>query len=964
MENTPLYNSVILLVYIDLLKENYPSVSINELLEYSQIAPHELEDHGHWFTQNQSDRFYDFLIKNTKNHQIAREAGRFAITSESSSLLRQYTAGFVTPAMAYWMMGKISSTLTRHIIFQINQIAANKLEMITTPQEGVKEKPYQCENRIGMFESLAKLFTGQYPQIEHQECVHKGDSSCKYIISWKITPAMIWKLIAGYSSIISITLSLILLFLVPIKSWIIYSLIFALVSTFSFLIAGKLERKDIDKSVESQQSIGDQLMKQFDVRYNELALIKEIGEAASIILDPQLLLNFITDALQKRLQFNRGMIMLANQENTKLVFTTGYGYTPEEEALLKSTDFTLDNPNSEGIFYLVYRDIKPFLINDTTDIESKLSKKSANFMNKLGIKAFICVPIIYEGKAEGVLAVDGTKTKSPLTQSDLSLLMGIAPQIGTSLNNALAHKKLKESEERFRNLSDNSPDIIYQLDQEGKFKYFNPAWEEVFGHSRNDLWGRNMTDFMREDDRVSFAHIFHEIIEGKSTVRDKNFILLNKKELPRYVTFTGAPDLDAEGKVIGIVGTLKDITKLRNMEVQLLQASKMEAVGTLTGGIAHDFNNIIQAIMGYNQLMISGRTGNETDMIYLNNIGELIQRSRQLVQQLMLFSKKVEPQSKAVNINNEIESTQNLLSKSIPKMIEIKNNLDKNIFPINADSTQIGQIIMNLVINARDAMGESGNITITTKNIFLSKNTYAGGLNIPPGNYVELSVSDTGSGMEKEVINHIFEPFFTTKEVGKGTGLGLAVVYGVVKSHNGFIYCESELEKGTTFTILFPASTAIRPQEVIELPQPRQIQTGTETILLVDDEKSILDTSSDTLSLYGYTIISAENGEQASEIYEAQKENIHLVILDLIMPGKGGKKCLNDLIAINPRVKVLMTSGYSSSQQIEELIKTGAAGFISKPYHPDDLLSNIRKIIDNATYPSKGRVPLHKMRGV
>jgi PAS domain S-box-containing protein len=699
--------------------------------------------------------------------------------------------------------------------------------------------------------------------------------------------------------------------------------------------------------------MGDQLMRQFDIRYNELALIKEIGEAASSILDPQQLLNFITDALQKRLQFNRGMIMLANPEKTKLVYTTGYGYTPEEEVLLKNTDFNLTNPESKGVFYLAFRDQKPFLIEDTNNIRKEVSSKSSNFIEGLGINAFICVPIVYEGRSEGILAVDNTKTKSKPTQSDLSLLMGIAPQIGISLNNALAHKRIKESEERFRNLSDNSPDIIYQLNKEGRFKYVNPAWEEVFGHNKDELQCRYLTDFMRLDDHTTFSQIFQKIITDKSKIRDKNFIILNKKGLPRYVTFTGAPDLDAEGTVVGIVGTLKDITKLRSMEAQLMQASKMEAIGTLTGGIAHDFNNIIQAIMGYNQLMISGRTGNETDMIYLNNIGELIQRSRELVQQIMLFSKKVEPQSTIVNINDEIKSMQSLLTKSIPKMIEIKTDLDKNAFPINADSTQIGQIIMNLVINARDALGDSGSITITTRNVFLTEDTAMAGSNIPAGNYIELSVADTGCGMEKEVRQHIFEPFFTTKGAGKGTGLGLAVVHGIVKNHEGFIHCESEPDKGTTFRILFAASTGGKQVQKVD-EQPQQLAFGTETILFVDDEKSILEIAKETLRMHGYNVKTAQSGEEALEIYNADKDNIGLVILDLIMPGKGGKKCLNDLVAINPRIKVLMTSGYSSSQQIEELAQAGAAGFINKPYRPEDLLLTIREIIDAPSSVGEG----------
>jgi CheY-like chemotaxis protein len=253
---------------------------------------------------------------------------------------------------------------------------------------------------------------------------------------------------------------------------------------------------------------------------------------------------------------------------------------------------------------------------------------------------------------------------------------------------------------------------------------------------------------------------------------------------------------------------------------------------------------------------------------------------------------------------------------------------------------------MNLIINARDAIDNSGVIAITTKNVVLSEDSDVNGINIPPGSYTQLSVNDTGCGMEEEVIQHIFEPFYTTKGPGKGTGLGLAVVYGVVKSHNGIIYCESELKKGTTFHILFPALVDKKAQKVIEPPQRKQLPTGTETILLVDDERSILDICEDVLTLYGYRIMKAENGEQAVKIYQAEQNKIQLVLLDLIMPGRGGKKCLEDLISINPQARILMSSGYSTSQQIEELMKTGAAGFISKPYHPEDLLLTVRKLID------------------
>lgn len=948
MESKRLYNSTLLIVYIDYINIYYPEINISEVLEYASITELEIADHAVWFTQEQVDRFYEILERKTGNPKLAREAGRFIVQSKSSDILRQYTSGFVTPSVAYWMVSKIASTLSRHISLQIKYIAGNKI-LITATQKGyVTEKPYQCENRIGLFEALAKHFTNEYAQVEHDECLHKQASSCKYIISWKNTPATIWKIISRYSSLLGAILIFALLFLIPFKSWAIYALIIFSGSALTFLVSEKLTNRDLSISVEGQRNVSENYINQFEIRYNELNLIKEISEAASSILEPQKLLNFVTDALQKRLQFSRGMIMLANPEKTKLLYTTGYGYTPEEETLLKNMDFNLTNPQSKGIFYLAYRDQKPFLISNVNEIKDSFSEKTISFIKHFRIEAFICVPIIYEGKSEGILAVDHTSSENKPTQSDLNLLMGIAPQIGISLNNALAHKKMQESKELFRNLSDNSPDIIYRLDINQRLKYINQVCREVLGQNWNELLDKKLTDLILEEERTAFDHIFQTIIVDKITIRDKNFIMLNKEGMPRYVTFTGAPDLDAEGKVIGVVGTLKDISILRSMENQLMQASKMEAIGTLTGGIAHDFNNIIQAIMGYNQLMISGRRGNETDMLYLNRIGELIQRSRELVKQLMLFSGKVEPLSTVININDEIKSMQNLLMKSIPKMMEIKTNLDDKIFPINADSTQIGQIIMNLVINARDAMGDNGTINISTKNLSLQKKTTISGFNIPSGNYIEFSVADTGCGMGKDVVQRIFEPFFTTKEAGKGTGLGLAVVHGIVKKHDGFIYCESKPDKGTTFKIIFPASTSGKPPQKIE-EQPQQSPYGTETILFVDDEPNILEIGKETLNSYGYEVVTAENGEQALEVYNAQKDKISLVIMDLNMPGMGGKRCLIDLLSINNNVKVLITSGYSIPQQTKDLIKAGAAGFINKPYKPDELLLGIRRIID---YPA------------
>ena len=953
----PLYNSIIIKNYIEYLNSEYPEINIEAMLVYAGITAYELEDRGHWLTQTQVNRFHECISGTTTNSDIARQAGRFVSSPKTSAfnVLRRFMAGFLSPAMAYWAMEKFSSTVTRHASVQSRSLTGNKIEFVVTLLPGVKEEQFQCENRIGTFEAIAKIATGEYGTVEHHECMHRGGNRCRYVVSWESPKSHTLKKI-GYCTLAASALaSLLLLPVLKIDSWLIAVLSSFLLSTGILLGGSLLRNRELAVNLIQQGNASEDIIEQINFRYNESLLIREIGEAVSSMLDPKELLSFITSALHNRLMFERSMVMLANPEGTKLVYCAGHGFTPHEEALLRNVSFSLTNPESRWSFYQTYKYQKPVISDKTELARENLSEKNYTLIRDLGVKSFICVPITCQGRSEGVLVIDIGKLSENPTQSNISMLIGIAQQIGVSLNNVIAHKKILENEQRFRNLCENAPDIIYQLDTEGRIKYVNPAWEQILGHQRNNLEGYLLADFLKQEDQEASREVFGQILQDRLSFRDRYFTIFNFRGHPRHIALSGTPDIDAEGKVVGIVGTIKDMTRLRSMEAQLLQASKMEAMGTLTGGIAHDFNNIIQAIMGYNQLMISGRLGNEEDIPYLNSIGELITRSRELVRQLLLFSKKVEPFSKVVNINEEVKSIHNLLSKSIPKMIEIKTDLFEDIFPINADASQIGQIIMNLVINARDAMGEYGVITIKTGNLVLREKSIIGGLEINSGSYVQLSVADTGCGMDDEIIKRIFEPFFTTKEPAKGTGLGLAVVHGIVRNHDGYIYCESKPKRGTTFCILFPASAGGMP-EIIE-EQPSQNVSGTEKILLVDDEKSILETVRDTLSLCGYQVDTAENGEQALDIYRRRKSEFDLVILDLIMPGGGGKKCLHDLLDINPAVKVLISSGYSSSLQPHDLALAGAAGFIHKPYQPEDLFSTVRKILDAPTFAGNEREP-------
>jgi PAS domain S-box-containing protein len=950
MTEERLYNSLIAKSYLEYLNNYYPDLDTTELLEYAGIASYEIADRGHWLTQSQVNRFHEYMRRQTGNPDLAREVGRYISSPQSaiSKILHQSMAGFLSPAMAYWAVEKIAMNQSRHTSIRSRNLKENKIELLATPNPGVKEEPFQCNNRIGLFEAIARIFTGKFARVEHPECIHRGDPQCRYLISWTMPESLLWKRIGSYAILALVPLSLGLYALMPVHEWLIATLIILCGSLGVLLFGSFLRGKEMAANLRQQGITSDEVVNQINFRHNESELVREIGEAISSILDQNELLDFITEALHKRLMFERSLVMLANPDRTKLVFCAGHGFTSEEAALSKNLEFSLTNPASRGYFYQAFINQKPFFVDVADEIEANLSKRSSRLIRDLGIRSFICVPIVFKGKSEGVLAVDVTHAKTKTTQSEISLLIGIARQIGISLNNARVHKEIAQSEERFRNLSDNAPDIIYRLDDQGRIRYVNQAWMEILGHDKSMLEGKRLSDFLGPADQESFAETIEDVIVNKLRIRDRYFTITGARGTVRQIVLSAAPDFDADGVVIGVVGTIKDISTLRAIEAQLLHASKMEAIGTLTGGIAHDFNNIIQAIMGYNQLMLAGRLGNEADLPYLKNIADLITRARELVRQLLMFGKKAEPESKTVNINHEIKSIHSLLTKSIPKMIEIKTELTEGIFLIEAEAAQIGQIIMNLIINARDAIGDMGLISIRTDNLILSTTTPVGNCHVPPGRYVQLSISDTGHGMEQALIEQIFDPFFTTKEPGAGTGLGLSVVQGIVKNHQGFIDCASTPGRGTTFRIILPASNV--SFGVMEEPAALgKIARGTEKLLLVDDEKSILETVKEMISLFGYSVETAQSGEEAIEIYAGQKDEFELVVLDLIMPGGGGRKCLQELHEINPEVKVLMTSGYMSATQAEELAQAGAAGFIHKPYRPEDLLFNIRRILDKQT---------------
>jgi PAS domain S-box-containing protein len=949
MTASPLYNSRIIKNWVEYLKKYYPDIDMNSLLNYSNIKDYELDDEGHWLTQKQVDRFHEMAASATDDPDISRAVGRFMVSSQSSGAVKQYLLGFINPETAYAVIEKLNASLSRAVVLKTKSLGVNSIEVKTTLMPNVAEKPYQCLNRLGALEAVAKPLTGKYANIEHTTCIHKGGDCCRYIISWEKTRPFFWKQIRNYSSIFGFISSILSFNFIPLVYWNILVLSFVLIVVGATLYTEHLEKEELLSTIHKQGDAAGRLVEQIDVSYNITLLVQEIGQATSIILDINKLLTFIVEALEKRLDFDRGMIMMANPEGTRLVYTTGFGYNPEQWEYLENIEFRLDNPASRGIFVVSFRTQTPFLVNNIDEIVKDFSPRSAEFAKRMGTHSFICVPIAFKGESLGILVVDNIRSKRLLRQSDMSLLMGIAPQIAISINNAMSYRKIMESEKRFRSLSESSPDIIYTLDMEGVFTYVNPAFERILGHRIEDVLGKHFIDFFKKEEISLYSTFFQETRDkGRIVQKDVIGTLLHKDGSDRFFSISGAPNLNAVGEMTGIVGTLKDVTEQRKLEYQLRHASKMNALGRLTGGISHDFNNILQAISAYNQLLTMKKTEADPDWKYLTNIDSLTKRATDLIKQLLIFSRKVDSKLVPVNMNREIKNYYELLVSTLPKTITIRLNLADDLHLINGDATQLGQVIMNLAVNAKDAMPAGGELSIETKNIDLATPMERDNVKINTGHYVLCRISDMGCGIEKENLDQIFEPFFTTKEAGKGTGIGLSVVYGVIKNHDGYIFCTSEPGKGTTFELYLPTLDVMTIEEKMETGKKPDLSKGQETILLVDDEPSLLETGQELLSFLGYNVLTATSGESALVTINREGDRIGIVIMDLMMPGMGGEKCLVEIRKIFPSMKVMITSGNITSVKTEDIMNAGASAFIQKPYYIEEMSKKVRDILDDA----------------
>jgi PAS domain S-box-containing protein len=958
-DTSPLYSSRIMLTYMEYIRRYYPDIDLDAILKYAGVTRYEVEDAGHWFNQDQSDRFHEIIVAKTGNPRVAREAGRFTVSSERLGAAKQYALGLINMSTMYMMVGKLANSMTRGSTFKAKKKSVNRAEILSSPMPGVNEKPYQCQNRIGVLESVATLFTNAYAEVEHPACYHEGSACCRYIVTWPRTPSLTWLRIRKYSLIFSILVLMGDFLLASGSTTILLFWGCLFFNLLIWLITGRVEKKELIKTLKSQGNAASALLDEMNTRHSNALLIQEVGQTVSGLLDINQINRAVLKIIKKHTNYDFGCILLANEQKTKLKRSAEFAFRDDELKFIKSNEYDLTHPGQPGVLTECFNGQKPFMVNDVAEIEDGFTEKYSAHLDLNAVESFICVPITYKKESLGVLTVGNLLLKKQLTQSDMSLLMGVASHTATSIINALSFNRIKESEERYRLLATSVMDVIWTIDINSlKFTYVSPSVERMQGFTPEEIMQMPLNKVLLPDSFEKATEIIAEELMIE-TAGDADPIRSRTVELQEYckdgsviwIEVTASFLRNEKGEVISILGVTRDISERKFAEKereklldQLQRAQKMEAIGTLAGGVAHDLNNILSGVVSYPELLLMDLPADSPCRKPIETIHESGKKAAAIVEDLLTLARRGVAVSKVVSLNDIVGEY--LVSPEFEKLkvfhphVDIQVDFDTELLNVQGSSVHLSKTVMNLVSNGAEAMPDGGTLSISTKNRYIDQPVKEND-EVQEGDYVVLSVSDTGIGISSEEVQRIFEPFYTKKVMGRsGTGLGMTVVWGTVKDHKGYIDIESAPGKGTRFTLYFPVTR----KELAEDNATFQIQDymgNGESILVVDDIDEQRHIASTILSQLGYAVQTASCGEAAVEYMK--DHGADLVMLDMIMdPGIDGLETYKRILKMYPNQKAVIASGFSETDRVREAQRLGAGDYIKKPYTIEKISSAIR----------------------
>ena len=647
-------------------------------------------------------------------------------------------------------------------------------------------------------------------------------------------------------------------------------------------------------------------------------------------------------------------LRVVHQELNTLMDTANFYvalYDPERD--LYSFPYSVDPDDVSGniapqqlkqsLTDYVRRTGTPLLVDE--ELHEELMRQGEVGLVGTPSRLWLAVPLKTAQEVIGVLSVQSYDDPQAFTESDLRLLELVAPQVAAAIEHKRAEDALRESEELYHTLVATSPDAIVMSDLEGKIVSASPRAVEMHGcETAEELLGKNSLELIApEEHERTLRNLRKTLHEG--AVRGVEYTML-RRDGSRFIGELNAALIkDAQGQARAFIATVRDVTERKQLEEQLRQAQKMEAVGRLAGGIAHDFNNLLTVINGYSQMLLGVLNPDSELRPDLEAILHAGERAADLTRQLLAFSRRQILEMRTLDPNEVIEGMAKMLHRVIGEDISLSLRLAEDLGSVRADQGQLEQVVVNLAVNGRDAMPDGGTLTLETANVEIKGVLATRHMELKPGPYVLLAVSDTGQGMSQEVKEHLFEPFFTTKVVGQGTGLGLATVYGIVKQSGGDISVYSELGHGTTFRIYLPRVEGAKGLQA-GAHATTSVPTGQETILLVEDEDEVRQLAALALRKLGYTVLEVQGGPDAMQLFQAQPEAIHMVLTDVVMPGMSGKEMVDRLQQMRQGFRVLYMSGYTDEAIVHRGVLEPGIPFIQKPFTLEALAAKVRKVLD------------------
>ncbi|HUL45387.1 MAG TPA: response regulator [Bacteroidota bacterium] len=592
-----------------------------------------------------------------------------------------------------------------------------------------------------------------------------------------------------------------------------------------------------------------------------------------------------------------------------------------------------------GLTEYVLRTGKPLLCGENA--REDLVRKGEATLSGSHSPLWLGVPLILDKKTIGVMVVQHYTNPDAYTDADRQVLEYVSLEVAKAIQRKQADEKLRESEEQFRLIMENAADLIAVLDLDGRWLYNSPSFQPIIGDLKT-IHGTDAFQHIHPEDRIRIKTEFGETIRT-GTGRWAEFRVLGESGTVWYIESRASVIRNESGLVERVVIVARDVTEKKKLEQQVLRTQRMESIGTLAGGIAHDLNNVLSPIMLAVDIL-KRKVGDKQNLAILDTLETSVNRGTSMVRQILTFARGVEGERLLIQPKHIVMEMSKIVTQTFPKSIQIRTVVPTDAWTFLGDPTQIHQVLLNLSVNARDAMPRGGVLKIEVANLNLDEHYARMHIEAKAGPYLLIQVSDSGSGIPREVLSKIFDPFFTTKEAGKGTGLGLSTSLAIIRSHGGFIDVYSELEKGTTFRVYIPAQAKTGG---VESPEARPLLPSGkgETVLVIDDEASIRQITKETLETFGYNVLIASDGAEGVAVYAENKDAVNVVLTDMMMPHMDGMATIRALQRINPEVKIITATGLTDSFKEADIKAKGASSFLTKPYTAEKLLTALHAVL-------------------